>query len=94
MGISQRLRIAAQQRNRAPACASAAATAPPIPRDAPVTTATLPPSEKTALFIAALSDVRTPAAEFRDVGGARRGVRLAYKSGYLGAVLQFDLADP
>src|SRR6266478_4243236 len=74
----------------APARARAHARAPPIPRDAPVTTATLPPSEKSSGSMTGLSYVRTPAAELGDVGGLRRAIPFAYESRHFSAILQFD----
>src|SRR6267378_3964650 len=78
----------------APARARADARAPPIPRDAPVTAATLPSSEKSSGSMPGLSYVRAPAAEFRDVGGLRRAMSFAYESRHFSTILQFDLADP
>src|SRR5882672_9021626 len=77
----------------APAWARADASELPMPPDAPVTTATLPSSEKSCRSMAGLFDIRTPAAESRDVGGAGRGVVFANESRNRSAILQFDLAD-
>src|SRR5260370_1343129 len=78
----------------APGGAGADARAPPIPRDAPVTAATLPSSEKSSGSMPGLSYIRAPAAEFRDVGGLRRAMSFAYESRHFSTILQFDLADP